>query len=706
VSPAGETVTPAPPGAASAGAPPARIVSIRWIVTSAVVALITLIVLGAGTLSERNAREVLTAQLEARLLVQSQNLALSSAGALLSDFPELTLQPIVNEMRVRQPELEFIAVVDRRGRIQGHTETRLLGTPLTLPPGLVAGANAPRVGPGQELSANARLLVASTTVVAAGGVNAGRAVVALRRDYVDRALARSRRQQLLALAAFLALAIVSGLALVTSLLRPIGALREGIERIGRGDLETPLVVRDRTELGALAGTLNGMARELRAAQSKMIERERLAHEMELAQRIQLSLLPRPRIVGGRYLIDGGQQAAAQVGGDLYDILDLPGGRVGLVVADVSGKGVAGSLVTAMLKALVRALAPAHRAPSAMLHALDRQLGELLERGSFVTLFYGVLDTERDVLTFASAGHNPMLVLRASGAAPEWLRPRGPALGVMRGPERRASYEECEVAIGPGDVLVQYTDGISEALAPDGDSQFGLERIADCAVAARRGGGPQVLRSLSRAVAEWRGSAEQSDDETLLVIERRAEAKRVASDGPSDWSDPAVALADLAVAVERGRRLTLPAALPALVRVDDWLARLERFASLEPRALSLVRLGLQEACSNVVEHACHRDPTLRFDLWWVPGSGPEPADPLEAIERGWFLLRDRGDAFDQRAWRPKRLDDPEVRRRGRGFGLDILHKLSEPLQYCPNTPEGNLMRLFFHAAMVAPREEAS
>jgi len=696
-------VSPATPSPVASAAP-ARVVSIRWIVTGAVAALVTLIVLSAGALSERNARAVLADQLEARLLVQSQNLALSSSGALTTEFPELTLQPIVNAMLTRQPDLAFVAVVDRRGRVAGHSDLRRLGSAWTSPDHLVADAHPPRVIPGQRLLRNPTVLVAETPVIAAG-VEVGRAFVALRRDAIDVALARSRRQQLLALAGFLIVGVISALVLVTMLLRPIGALRAGIERIGRGDLETPLEVHDRTEIGALAGTVNRMAAALREAQAQTIERERLAHEMELAEEIQRSLLPPTRIVDSRYVIDGGQRPAAQVGGDFYDVLDLPEGRIGIVIADVAGKGVAGSLVTAMLKALVRALAPAHASPAAMMTALDEQLGALLERKSFVTLFYGVLDPATDVMRFASAGHNPMLVLRAAAREPEWLRARGPALGALRGAARPRHREELEIAIRPGDMLVQFTDGVSEALAPDGSSEFGLDRLARAALAGRRGGAAEVLRTLAEAVRAWQDGGPPSDDETVLVIERRADATRGGPIATSDWND-AAALADLDVARALGRRLTLPASLPALVRLDDWLGALEPFVCLDARAASVVRLALHEACANVVEHACHRDASQSFDLWWVPVPAGEAADPASAIARGWFLLRDRGDAFDESAWRPARLEDPEVRRRGRGFGLDILHRVSARLDYRPRTPQGNLMRLAIDPHVLAAREEAS
>src|SRR5262249_12042993 len=167
--------------------------------------------------------------------------------------------------------------------------------------------------------------------------------------------------------------------------------------------------RDRTELGLLAGTVNDMAAALKRAQAEMLERERLAHEVELARQIQQSLLPSQPISAGPFDIRGDQLAANEVGGDYWDVLPLPDGRVGLAVADVAGKGVAGCLIMSMLSALLRAMRSTYLSPAAMLTALDERLCESLRPGVFVTMCYAVLDPATGRLTFASAGHNPLLL---------------------------------------------------------------------------------------------------------------------------------------------------------------------------------------------------------------------------------------------------------------------------------------------------------
>src|SRR5205814_8410912 len=195
-------------------------------------------------------------------------------------------------------------------------------------------------------------------------------------------------------------------------------------RIGRGDLGTPVRLRDRTELGMLADAVNHMAARLRHAQVELVERERLAHELELARQIQSSLLPSRRRVAGPFVIQGSNRAAQEVGGDYFDFFELPDGQIGLAIADVSGKGLAGCMVMSMLSALLRAYRETEASPAALLATLDERLGETLQPGTFVTMFYGVLDPQRGRLVYASAGHSPLLVYRHDGARAETIRTRG------------------------------------------------------------------------------------------------------------------------------------------------------------------------------------------------------------------------------------------------------------------------------------------
>ncbi|HZV90482.1 MAG TPA: HAMP domain-containing protein, partial [Candidatus Nitrosocosmicus sp.] len=276
--------------------------SIRWIVAVTAVLLTAGAVVSVGAVAERNTRKALTAEIETRLLLDARTLALASTGAMLGDYPELTLHPLAKELLARQPELDVIVVTDIRGVVQGHPDVRSLGQSYALPARLRPIEDAHRLAPGETLGEDGGTLLAAVPVTHPDGRRLGLAVVGMPRSYLDGVITDARRQQVALLAFFLGAAVIVPLVLVSQLLRPIATLRHGIERIGRGELDRPLVLRDRTELGLLATAINQMAGELKQAQTNLVERERLAHEMELAQRIQRSLLPKGTARAGAFVI--------------------------------------------------------------------------------------------------------------------------------------------------------------------------------------------------------------------------------------------------------------------------------------------------------------------------------------------------------------------------------------------------------------------
>jgi serine phosphatase RsbU (regulator of sigma subunit)/anti-sigma regulatory factor (Ser/Thr protein kinase) len=679
---------------------PRTVISIRWVVTGVAVVLVIAAVLVVGGVAERNMRSALTREVEARLLLEARNLSLTGSGALLSDFPELTLAPLVKKIQADRPELAFVVVVDHLGRVQGHADPRRLGEAFTLPAGLAPAPSALALQPGERLLANRELLVVEVPVSYPNGPRIGRAVVAMRRGYLDAAVSSGRRSQFLFLAALLAIAVTLGLVLLGWLLRPVAALRAGFERIGRGDLETPLEVHDRTELGLLADAVNEMTARLREARRQTLERERLTHELALARTIQQRLLPRGRRVAGGYVLMGAHRAAAEVGGDYYDFIELPDGRVAVAIADVSGKGLAGCLVTSMLSALLRALHPVHRSPSALLVELERHLSATLEPGEFVTMFYGLLDPVLGRLTYASAGHTPLLAWRAASRTVEWHPTRGIPLGAVRGGALAQTLVDHTIELARGDLFLQFTDGISEAFDRGGHEAFGFDRV-DQVVREHAAEGPDALvKALGAAVAEWSGG-EPQDDETLLVVARPASALLESSPTEGAEFDP---LSRLAEAHATGSSLPLAAELEGLAALGPWLAQAPDLRELDAEVRHQIELGLYEACANVIEHGLSLDGARGFELWWVPGRRPG-MDLDGRVRAGYFLLRDQGYPFSPGRWRPRDLSDPATRLRGRGLGLDLIHLAMNEVLYRPATTAGNITVLTFEPSKARrePRE---
>ncbi len=696
----GSAVAAVPPtmATAAAAAPRRAIVSIRWIVTFTSVALIAAAVIAMAVVSERNSRAALTREVESRLLVQAHNLALAGADAMLSDFPELTLHPLALEILQRQPELALVDVVDPSGKVVGDPDARRIGAPFALGAGFTPRADRV-VAAGDRLLSDGHVLVAAVPVVHRDGRRLGTAYVGLKLGYLDGVVLAARREATVVLAIVLALGVLAALAMISMLLRPIATLRAGIERIGRGDLTTRVELRDHTELGLLADAMNGMTDALRRAQVELVERERLSRELELARQIQDSLLPKQPLVAGAFRVHGTHRAALEVGGDYFDYFTLPDGRVGLAIADVAGKGLAGCMVMSMLSALLRAYRRATSSPAELLTALDEQLGGTLRTGSFVTMFYGVLDPASGELVWASAGHNPMLVYRRDGGRLESFPTRGIPVGAVRGGAIRRTLQDHALRLAPGDLLVQYTDGINEAFDPRGEEQFGFERLEQTITATAPAGADSVLASVRGALQKWTGDGPPQDDETLLVVAREATAPVAAAGTNGATLDP---LALLATARASGERFEVDADPASLVALKPWVERGALGRGRERDVLEIMVVALHELCDNVLEHGHGKDPAARLELWCVPPLPPGAADPR--LTDGFFLVRDHGKPFMPAGWRATDFNDRNARTRGRGFGLDIIHRGASMVSYHPGTREGNLTLLTFGTRALHTHEE--
>ena len=262
----------------------------------------------------------------------------------------------------------------------------------------------------------------------------------------------------------------------------------------------------------------------------------LRREIDIAARLQQDILPRQWPMDVRYSLWGAMQPAKDIGGDFYDHFALQDGRRGLVVADVSGKGVSAGLFGMLSKTLLRLLATQRLLPPglALAEANDALCADN-DTAMFVTAFYGQYDPSTGELVYANAGHPPPLVLRAAGGC-QWLeRAQAPAMGVVEG----AAYPQQSVTLAPGDCLLVFTDGVSEAMDIEG-AEFGLHRLSavfGAATGAAEGGGAGAaegagegagaatltgarvaVERVQRAVAAHAAGAEQADDITCVALQ--------------------------------------------------------------------------------------------------------------------------------------------------------------------------------------------
>jgi phosphoserine phosphatase RsbU/P len=244
-----------------------------------------------------------------------------------------------------------------------------------------------------------------------------------------------------------------------------------------------------------------------------LRRQRTAEdqrELAEARRIQRKLLPAamPHLEG--WEIASSWQPASGVGGDCFDALPFGGSRLGLSIADVVGKGIPAALLMSNLQAAVRAFATEAVEPADLCHQVNRILCGNIAEGRFISFFYCVLDADLGVLSYTNGGHFPPILVRASGAV-ERLAAGGAVLGVFPDGE----YAQGRVIMGPGDRLILFTDGMTEA-RNTADEEFGEDRLIELAVMHRACSAPALQSRLSAAVAGFTGGRFQ-DDATLIVM---------------------------------------------------------------------------------------------------------------------------------------------------------------------------------------------
>ena len=253
--------------------------------------------------------------------------------------------------------------------------------------------------------------------------------------------------------------------------------------------------------------------DLKAAQAELIEKERLEQELRTAQRIQQSILPTelPRVPG--YDFGARFIPARAVGGDLYDFIALGKGKLGVAVGDVSDKGVPAAIFMALTRSLLRAEATRAASPRKVLERVNRLLLEMNDEGMFVTLLYGVLDSQQHTFAYARAGHELPLLLGADGSA----RLAACGLGAPLGLFDNIPLDEQVVPLSQGNALLLYTDGATD-MTDHTQALFGIERLQTAACAAGHGCTAQGLcDEIWRELADHRGASVQADDVALVAI---------------------------------------------------------------------------------------------------------------------------------------------------------------------------------------------
>ncbi|MDO5553361.1 MAG: SpoIIE family protein phosphatase [Planctomycetia bacterium] len=306
--------------------------------------------------------------------------------------------------------------------------------------------------------------------------------------------------------------------------KPLLAMRTALQSVGHGDFDTPVPhVPYNDEIGDLSLALALMQKELADHATKLSKsrgnNERLEGELNAARKIQQDILPHtlPPMDGfTNVAVVSSLNTARGVGGDLYDAFPSDSEHMGLVIGDVSGKGIPAALFMAVTQTLQRSLVRTEDLPDTLAEQMNRMLAIGNEANMFVTWWCGFLDIRNGDLVYTNAGHNPPLIRRQDGSLEILSDLHGPPLAALHG----CQYSFSRTKLNEGDILILYTDGVTEAFNAD-DEMFGENRLIETVKRINTDEPKLLLECISKSLSEFTNGVEQSDDITILVAKYTA-----------------------------------------------------------------------------------------------------------------------------------------------------------------------------------------
>ncbi len=435
------------------------------------------------------------------------------------------------------------------------------------------------------------------------------------------------------------------------IVRPLESLTDSAAHFARGEFDWPLPAHDaRDEVGVLVQALGRARDSLKEYVANLAEataaRQKLESELAIAREIQTAMLPNQRELdagGARLEVAALLEPARQVGGDFYNYFLLGDGGAGFYIGDVSDKGVPAALFMARTSTLLENALRRERAPEAALRAAGRDLAAENEASMFATVLVGTIDLEQGTLALASAGHDAPMLRTADGAVAELPLASGPALGF----EAEGAYPQWRGQLRPGDMLLAWTDGVTEAF-DDGDVAFGIARIAALFAAEPSPTASTLAASLRAAVHRHAGAAGPGDDLSILCLRFQPQAA-AAAPAPLRFRAPN----DVARLAQLVRELELALA----------------GCGVAPDTVHDARLIAEELLTNTLCHGC--DPALAHAI---------EVEAHVHEERLALVFRDDGAAFD-----PLARADPDIHadiedRPIGGLGIFLVRELAESVSY--------------------------
>ena len=470
-----------------------------------------------------------------KILVQARSHSGTAGKLLIADArPDaLLLSNICNRLAGDNPDVYWVGITDVDDVFIAHTDLKQV----------IGSARMRKITPSgfhDLLAPHESFAVETDTVyitvpVEENQVVLGKLAVAASAGSIKEARKTSILTVGMITVAMIMVGIPVTVAVLRQKLRPISVITEHLKSVDLRNISLEVPVTTKNELGFLAATIRVMGAKLNVAQKELIEKERMSRELEIARQIQANILPKTYPQGQNIGLAGAYLSAREVGGDYYDFIDFDDEHIGILIADVSGKSLPGMLVMLMTRDIVKRVTRSVREPHRVLCEVNRELLGNIKRGMFVTMFFGVLNKANGELSFASAGHNPIVLVSGGSGRIDLIKTKGLPLGLVGSEAYERRVESGEIRLSPDDWVILYTDGVTEAQNGTGE-EFGLDRFSQIISAYRSLSPEEFVTRLLKKHRQFVGKAPQYDDITVLAVKwlaTRADTQREAVEEIAD-----------------------------------------------------------------------------------------------------------------------------------------------------------------------------
>ena len=483
--------------------------------------MITVILTGIYLMTRSSQEGMATRSFVKRGVVAVRNVAANS-GALLAEEDFLKLNERVAIVKKNVEAASYISVVSRGGRIVADSDSRQILRMYRRPAG-VRSLGKKDINMEQYKNRAGRGFMDIAVPVRFAGRKIGEVHLGLDMSLLARAegLAETNLRTFFLTLLIWVVGAVGVVLLTWVFITPIKKLSKAMALVGAGEHSAARLESSFSEYGEISTVFNDMVDRLRKSEAQLTDQTRIKKEMQLAKDIQETLLPKEIPETEGYELTGSYRSALEMGGDYYDFFYVDKHSLGLVVGDVSGKGIGAALIMTMVRTAMRTEARGNKRASDVLDKINRLVANDIKKGMYITMYYVVLDSKKRTINYSSAGHNPMILYRGAEDNIYFLNPKGFAVGLQLGDMNlfTKNIKSQSVVLNKGDLLFIYTDGITEAMNANRE-EFGETRLVDFIKHNHHMPLDEFKEAMDKEISRFTGDYPQSDDITYIVIRRK------------------------------------------------------------------------------------------------------------------------------------------------------------------------------------------